>query len=174
MLKSLKMKEIRAKLDRIGKEGGKNFQNDEGLSPRAMRRHNPMTFLSALGELDLDGDWDPEAHDKQMSKLYVDDEGFDEIEKPVWDDDIDIDDIISEKPMQTSKKKKKKKKDAEEVEDGGVDIDVMDADVEKIEDDEEWDGTEETRKRKLDEYMDEIYSMDFNDMVRPTLLQHLI
>jgi len=42
----------------------------------------------------------------------------------------------------------------------------MDADVEQPEmDDEEWDGTEEMRKRKLDEYMDEIYGLDFNDMV---------
>jgi protein KRI1 len=47
----------------------------------------------------------------------------------------------------------------------------MDADVERPaaeEDDEEaWDGTEEMRKRVLEKYMDEIYGLDFNDMVRP-------
>lgn len=32
-------------------------------------------------------------------------------------------------------------------------------------DDEEWDGTEEMRKKKLDEYMDELYGMEFNDIV---------
>jgi protein KRI1 len=30
-LKALKMKEIRAKLERIGREGGKNFDEDQGL-----------------------------------------------------------------------------------------------------------------------------------------------
>jgi protein KRI1 len=29
-LKSLKMKELRAKLERIGREGGKDFENDTG------------------------------------------------------------------------------------------------------------------------------------------------
>lgn len=33
-------------------------------------------------------------------------------------------------------------------------------------DDEEWDGSEEMRKRKLDEYMNELYGMEFNDIVR--------
>jgi protein KRI1 len=46
----------------------------------------------------------------------------------------------------------------------GVDVNAMDADAERVDDD-EWDGTEEMRKRKLDEYMDEIYGLDFNDMV---------
>lgn len=32
-------------------------------------------------------------------------------------------------------------------------------------DEEEWDGTEEMRKRKLDEYMDELYGLEFNDIV---------
>ena len=30
---------------------------------------------------------------------------------------------------------------------------------------EEWDGTEEMRKKVLNKYMDEIYGMDFNDVV---------
>ncbi|KAJ3525200.1 hypothetical protein NM688_g8440 [Phlebia brevispora] len=41
----------------------------------------------------------------------------------------------------------------------------MDADVEKFTDGEEWDGTEEMRKRKLEEYMDEVYGLEFNDIV---------
>ncbi|KAF7294012.1 Kri1-C domain-containing protein [Mycena kentingensis (nom. inval.)] len=32
-------------------------------------------------------------------------------------------------------------------------------------DDEEWDGTEEMRKRKLKQWVDEIYALDFNDIV---------
>lgn len=103
-----------------------------------------------------------------MAGLYGEDE-IDPDDKPQWDDDIDIGDIVSEEEQeQVSKKqkKKKKKKGKEEEEDGGVDVDAMDADVEHDGDDEEWDGTEEMRKRKLDEYMDEIYGLDFNDIVR--------
>ena len=124
---------------------------------------------TALQGLDLEGEWDPEAHDQQMSGLYGTDDDVD-VEKPQWDEDIDIEDIIpnhSEVSEPNAKKKKKKKKQAErgEESDLGVDVDTMDADVEKPVDDEEWDGTEEMRKRKLDEYMDEIYGLDFNDMV---------
>ncbi|KAL1759954.1 KRI1-like family C-terminal-domain-containing protein [Schizophyllum commune] len=154
-LKALKMKEIRAKLDRIGREGGKDLEHD-----------------AALQELDLEADWDPEAHDRQMAGLYGDDFEGDE-EKPTWDDDIDIGDIpMSDDDAQPvskkdKKKKKKKKKDEDEDMDAdGVDIDAMDADAPPPDhDDEEWDGTEEMRKRKLDEYMDELYGLDFNDMV---------
>jgi len=132
--------------------------------------------MIALQELDLEGDWDPDAHDRQMAGLYGDDETVDD-GKPQWDDEIDIGDIpISndEEPVKTVKKKKKKKKgkEADSVDQGeGVDVDAMDADVERIEDNEEWDGTEEMRKKKLDEYMEEIYGLDFNDMVRLLLLQ---
>ncbi|GLB37339.1 putative KRI1-like family protein [Lyophyllum shimeji] len=151
-LKSLKMKEIKAKLERIGLEGGKKLDGDE-----------------ALQELDLEGDWDPDSHDRQMAALYHEDDIADD-EKPQWDDDIDIGDIPLDEDIPptstTSKKKKKKKKiDENEQDDVGVDVDVMDADVAKTVDDEEWDGTEEMRKRKLDEYMDEIYALDFNDLV---------
>ncbi|KAK1231656.1 Kinetochore protein Spc24 [Marasmius sp. AFHP31] len=153
-MKALKMKELRAKLAKIEKEGGRSFQDDP-----------------ALHELDLDGDWDPDAHDRQMSGLYGDDAEYDEDDKPTWDDDIDIGDIYvpdDEQPAKSLKKekKKKKKKNKEAAnEEGGVDIDDMDADVERVDDDEEWDGTEEMRKRKLDEYMDDIYGLEFNDMV---------
>ncbi|KAL1744835.1 KRI1-like family C-terminal-domain-containing protein [Schizophyllum fasciatum] len=154
-LKALKMKEIRAKLDRIGREGGKDLERD-----------------AALQELDLEADWDPEAHDRQMAGLYGDDFEGDE-EKPTWDDDIDIGDIpmsdddARPAPKQDKKKKKKKKKGGDEdAEADGVDIDAMDADAPPPDhDDEEWDGTEDMRKRKLDEYMDELYGLDFNDMV---------
>ncbi len=85
------------------------------------------------------------------------------------DDDIDVTDIIHEEAESSEKKNKKKKKkkggDEEGVDESGVNVDEMDADVEMAVDEEEWDGTEEMRKRKLDEYMDEIYGLDFNDMV---------
>lgn len=55
--------------------------------------------------------------------------------------------------------------------DVGVDVDDMDAEGAPAElpgpgNDEEWDGTEEMRKRKLDEYMDELHGLEFNDIVR--------
>lgn len=173
-LKSLKMKEIREKLERIGKEGGKAIDETEGKAlPVYAAGHVLTTFNAhaALQELDLEGDWDPDAHDAQMSKIYNqdDDEEFDaDLEKPTWDDDIDIADIAppeNDSSEKKSKKKKKKKKGKEEVAaDEGVDIDEMDADVQGYADDEAWDGTEEMRKKKLDEYMDELYGLEFNDM----------
>jgi protein KRI1 len=128
--------------------------------------------LIALKDLDLDGDWDEKAHDKQMASLYdhTDEEGVDD-EKPQWEDDINIDDIAPQKEGETKRKKKKKKKNRDKDEEllgDGVDVDEMDADVERVVDDEEWDGTEEMRKRKLDEYMDDVYGLDFNDMVIPS------
>ena len=87
---------------------------------------------------------------------------FQDDDKPQWADDIDITDLVSDFEDEPSSKKRKKKKRKEDAQDGfgAVDVDRMDADV-----DEGWDDTEEMRKRKLDQYMDEIYELDFNDMV---------
>ncbi|CAL1711960.1 unnamed protein product [Somion occarium] len=155
-LKALKMKELRVKLEQIGKEGGKNLEE-----------------TIALQKLDLEADWDPEAHDRQMADIYGQEEDdilVDE-DKPTWDDDIDVADIVPPESegeegesSKKKKKKKKKKKDKEEWEQS-VDVDEMDADVQQYEDEEEWDGTEEMRKKKLEEYMDELYNLEFNDMV---------
>ncbi|KAI9063919.1 Krr1-domain-containing protein [Trametes sanguinea] len=154
-LKALKMKELQAKLERISQEGGKKIEEAQ-----------------ALEELDLEGEWDPAKHDQAMAKIYANDEPDEDVdeEKPQWDDDIDVGDIVPPEPedgeSKKKKKKKKKKKDEDAVDEGGVDIDEMDAEVERPpQDEEEWDGTEEMRKRKLEEYMDEIYGLDFNDMV---------
>jgi len=168
LLKKLKMKEIGTKLERIAREGGKDLENNPGKSyPSPIM---PLTLIiphEALQGLDLDGEWDPDVHDRQMAGLYGNVDDADN-EKPQWDDDINIDDILpaNKEPSQKSAKKKKKKKKNDENEgDLGVDVDAMDADVGKPADEEEWDGTEEMRKQKLDEYMDEIYGLDFNDMV---------
>ena len=105
-----------------------------------------------------------------MAELYANDAatfGEDDVvdeEKPTWDDDIDIADIAppdaeedehADGPSKKKKKKKKKKGEDDDMDAGGVDVDEMDADVERLPvDDEDWDGTEEMRKRKLEEYMD--------------------
>ena len=133
--------------------------------------------IIALQDLDLEGDWDPDAHDRQMAGIYAqdDDGGFHDEEKPTWDDDIDIDDIVP--PMASSSKKKRDKKDRKK---GKADVDE-DGDYEMGEGgevygedeewDEEWDGTEETRKKKLQEYMDSLLELEFNDVVSVNSLQ---
>ncbi|KAH9006285.1 Krr1-domain-containing protein, partial [Lactarius hatsudake] len=164
-LKGLKTRELEGKLERIGKEGG-------------------WVRSRALQALDLDGDWDATAHDRQMAAMLVETDGAGangDDEKPTWDDDIDIDHIAprSEDEAQhpstsinvkgRKKAKKKEKKKARDVDVDGVDMDEMDADA--LEDggnkwDEvEWDGTEDMRKRVLDQYMEELYELEFNDMV---------
>ena len=187
-MKALKMREIRRKLEMVGREAGlKKFSrgnNDD---------NDDNEYVDdALKELDLEGEWDPEKHDRQMAGLFDqdaevgedddawpgdfgDDGDLDSDGKPKWDDDIDIGDIAlpdddavvfhgdSRPSKGEKKKKKKKKKNGDEDEGGAVDIDAMDAEVQQ--NDEEWDGTEEMRERKLNEYMDEVYGLDFNDIV---------
>jgi protein KRI1 len=181
-MKALKMREIRRKLERVGREAG--------LKRISRGDNDDDEFVDeALKEFDLEGEWDPEKHDRQMAELFDrdaevgedddawagefgDDGELDSDGKPKWDDDIDIggialpDDALhgdSRKSKKEKKKKKKKKKKGDEDEDGAVDIDAIDAEHQQS--DEEWDGTEEMRKRKLNEYMDEVYGLDFNDIV---------
>lgn len=104
-------------------------------------------------------------------------------EKPMWEDDIDVDDIIppsgNEAPRASAAKerrkakKKERKKRMREDDDSAVDVDEMDADAPEdggsTWDGMEWDGTEEMRKRVLDQYMEELYGLEFNDMVRSPL-----
>ena len=188
-LKALKMREVRRKLEIIGRQAGlkgkekgkKGFAEDE----------DDGFIDEALRELDLEGDWNPEKHDQQMAGLFdrdadaFEDDGaggdedglvFDYDGKPVWDDDIDIGDIMPRgdddaaeagpSREEEKKKKKKRKKKDEGNDENAVDVDAMDADAEPVfQDDEEWDGTEEMRKRVLKKYMDHLDGLDFNDMV---------
>ncbi|KAI0262233.1 KRI1-like family C-terminal-domain-containing protein [Gloeopeniophorella convolvens] len=171
-LKGLKTREMRAKLERIGKEGG-------------------WADSQALEALDVDGDWDADAYDRQMAAVLAETEGGaddDDDEKPAWDDDVDIGDIVppsggngdgegrraadaKERKKAKKKEKKKKKRGGEDGGAGGIDTDDMDADADAAHeggaawDEMEWDGTEEMRKRVLDQYMEELYGLEFNDMV---------
>ena len=182
-MKALKQREVKRKLERIKWEGGLSGRGG-GEGEEVLR--------DLEVDLEFDGEWDAERHDERMRGLFAaegEEEGWggeddgvmlDDDGKPVWEDDIDIGDIPmseddaspakskrelkKEKKKKEKKEKKKKKKKGEDGDEGGVDVDFMDADVER-EEEEEWDGTEEMRKRKLDEYMDEIYGLDFNDLV---------
>ncbi|KAG8702227.1 hypothetical protein FRC08_003626 [Ceratobasidium sp. 394] len=179
-LKALKLREVREKLEQIRAEGGLGKPKAVGGKGKQKAEDEDGDEegedWGALGELDLDGDWDPEKHDAQMRSLYAEEGEYeDDGEKPTWDDEIDISDLVpstskaaADPSAKSGKKKKNKRKHDDEAEDAGVDPDEMDADVERPvvpEDEEQWDGTEEMRKRKLDEYMDQIYDLDFNDMV---------
>ena len=184
-LKGLKTRELEAKLERIGKEGG--WTHSRGSSS-LLTAYTLAVLLSvvrtALQALDLDGDWDAKAHDLHMAAMLVETDGAGgngDDEKPTWDDDIDIDYIVpqSEKEARHAstsldgkdrkKEKKNAKKKARDVDIDGVDVEEMDADA--LQDDGnkwsevEWDGTEEMRKRVLDQYMEELYGLEFNDMV---------
>lgn len=160
-MKALKLKELKGKLERIGKEGGL-----DALGPEA------------LEQLDLDADWDEGTHDQRMQEIFAGMEGDEaaeggKIEKPEWDDDIDISDIVHSKSSSSKKDKKKaKKKEKKKAESGnadGIDVDAMDADIlpeDGYDDDEEWDGTEDMRKRVLDTYIENTLSqLDFTDLV---------
>ena len=101
--------------------------------------------------------------DAHLTDVCITDDG--DAEKPVWEDDIDIDDIVppgntkSKAELKKERKKERKKKNKQAEEGAGVDEDEMDADADWDDwndDDEEWRGTEEERKRKVDAYMDEV------------------
>ncbi|KAG8697501.1 hypothetical protein FRC09_007817 [Ceratobasidium sp. 395] len=183
-LKALKLREVREKLEQVRAEGGLGMPKageSKGKQRAEYEGEDRVEYeededWGALGELDFDADWDPEKHDEQMRLLYAEEGDYeDDGEKPTWDNDIDISDLVpstsksaADPSVKSGKKKKKKKKQDDETEDAGVDPDEMDAEVERpavLEDEEEWDGTEEMRKRKLDEYMDQVYDLDFNDIV---------
>ena len=109
-----------------------------------------------------------------MAGIYApDDDGpFYEEEKPTWDDDIDIDDIVPPVASSSKKEKKKSKKDKKKSKTTGdedEDYELNEAGEaygeEEEWDDEEWDGTEDMRKKKLQEYMDSLLELDFDDVV---------
>ena len=144
-----------------------------------------MAICAALEALDLDADWDSDAHDQQMAAVLAETDGVGtggDDEKPTWDDEIDIGDIVppARRPDEASHasaakerkkaKKKERKKRMREDEGNAVDVEEMDADApthgEDGLDEVEWDGTDEMRKRVLDQYMEELYELEFNDMVR--------
>ncbi|KAE8245834.1 hypothetical protein A4X06_0g5385 [Tilletia controversa] len=114
--RELQREEVRERVKRILKEAGADEEDK-------------------FAHLDLDGDFDPNAHDQAMSTAfdqryyatgegapegaedYDDDPAEEDADgKPVWDDDIDIDDILGqqedeEEDAPGAKDKKKKKKD---------------------------------------------------------------
>lgn len=109
----------------------KNLKRQEIVDKLKKLREVTGSSAVELENLDLEGEFDPDAHDEAMQKAFGDAyyEGEDEGEKPVWDDDIEIDDIIQEHEATVGAggKKSKKAKQSHTGEDGEDRIE-MDAD----------------------------------------------
>ena len=90
----------------------KNLKRQEIVDKLKKLREVTGSSTMDLDGLDLEGDFDPDAHDKAMQKAFGDQyyEGEDDDEKPSWDDDINIDDIINEHEANTASSSKKSKK----------------------------------------------------------------
>ncbi|GAC98060.1 potential nucleolar ribosome biogenesis factor [Pseudozyma hubeiensis SY62] len=113
----------------------KNLKRQEIVDKLKKLREVTGSSAVDLDGLDLEGDFDPDSHDKAMQKAFGDQyyDGEDDDEKPSWDDDINIDDIIKDHEAATASSGKKGKKakqshaddedriemDADFMEDGG-------------------------------------------------------
>ncbi|KAJ1722217.1 Ribosome biogenesis protein Kri1 [Coemansia erecta] len=145
-----------------------------------------ITGNSVVGfdSLDLNGDFDPSKFDTQMDTIFNDNfYGHTDNEKPVWDDDIDIGDIVSggedEMPSKRGKKSSKKSKNAATHNDADDDGDfIMDADylddsqkpAARAANPEAVESSKSELKDKVSEYMDKYYQLDFEDVVGDDLL----
>ncbi|KIO33924.1 hypothetical protein M407DRAFT_17191 [Tulasnella calospora MUT 4182] len=181
--KNEKVKTLKEKLEEIGKEGGLNMAAAKATleSLDLDGDFDPAEFdkqMAAIYENDALYDdenmekpeWDD---DEAIYEEAMDDapEGSRHSDQAVNGQGEDTapqhqDKMEEAESGKEKRKKKKKKKGAEVQQDAGVDVNEMDAEVAQPKaDDEEWDGTEEMRKRVLKKYLDDIYKLDFNDMV---------
>ena len=172
-MKSLRKQELNEKLKILGNDAVK-FEN-----------------------LDLDAEFNPEAHDKAMRDAYENDDEYDPEfgeEKPEWEDDINIDDIVeaednepdpdnmdadyingeddSKITMSKRERKKAKKKAKLEAKNGDKYDDEedinMDADQLPQQDEineEDIPKTAEERRAKLEEWLDDYYKLDYEDVI---------
>lgn len=155
--KELEQKQKMEELKRL-----KNLKKREILDK--LRKIQDITGAEVEGfeDLDIDGDFDPDAYDQKMANIYSQ-EYYTEADKkkPVFEDDIDIGDIYEAEPK--GKKLKKAKKGHVEEDEDDEDLD-MDAD--------HLPGgqvyvKEETGKRKkeLDRALEDMYALDYEDMI---------
>jgi len=154
-LKALKRKEVEDKLLKIVEAGGKG--------------------AAGLDEMDLEGDWDPEEHDRKMAAAYGGDyEGAEDDDfKPTWDDDIDIGDIEmsgdeeeaadegedeGEEGKGKSKREKSrdKKKQQKAAKTEGFPSELLERAKQ---------GADDARKQLLDQMVDDYYALDYEDKV---------
>ncbi|EFP77203.2 hypothetical protein PGT21_009875 [Puccinia graminis f. sp. tritici] len=188
-VKARKDEEKRQRMEEL--ERMKALKKDEVLKKLEIIRKNAGAEDCNLDDIDLDSDFDPESHDRRMQQVFDNDfyGKTDPDGKPVWDDDIEIDDILPDAapvqeeinfepggdaydPLAPGGKKlsKKMKRLAKAEKKRGV---VQNMEPEKEEEGpdhtEEVDDLEglspEERKRKLLEALDEYHKLDCEDMI---------
>lgn len=143
--KNLKKREIVEKLKQLREATGSagEYCRRQGIKKRT--RADEILYAGiGFDDVDLEADFDPDAHDKQMQGAFDDgyyEEGEDEeMEKPTWDDDIDISDILGAEGSKKAKAKgKEAKAAAADDEDGPIEMDAdflpgEEADVRGIDD----------------------------------------
>ncbi|KAJ2730747.1 Ribosome biogenesis protein Kri1 [Coemansia sp. BCRC 34962] len=187
---SLRRKDERRKLARErAKERKAELKKEKSEELKRLKNQKKKDILEKLKEiqgitgnkmvgfdaLDLDGDFDPAKFDSKMDEIFGGDDASAQIdlEKPTWDDDIDIGDLVSDDDEQagSSKKGKKSKKSKKKCSDKAEEDFIMDADY--------LDGAGSSARRaaavdpaqrdqlkdKVSEYMDKYYQLDFEDIV---------
>ncbi|KAJ2909317.1 Ribosome biogenesis protein Kri1, partial [Coemansia aciculifera] len=189
---SLRRKDERRKLARErAKERKAELKKDKAEDLKKLKNQKKKDILEKLKEiqgitgnktvgfdaLDLDGDFDPAKFDSKMDEIFGDSAQVD-LEKPTWDDDIDIGDLVSdgEEQLASSSKKSKKAKKSKK----SKQADSYDADNDFIMDADYLDGGADASvahptvvdsakrdqlKDKVSEYMDKYYQLDFEDIV---------
>ena len=176
-LKSLKRQEIADKLRVLREASGSDNRMDG----------------DAFDGIDLDADFDPAEHDRVMQRQFNDDyyARTDEDGKPVWDDDVEIDDILAE---HTEKPRKRKRSGAVEMDadfEQGADVKMSkkdkkaakkaekkaakkartheseDAavDVDDMDASVQHGADPESRRQRAHELMDEYYGLGYEDMI---------
>lgn len=135
-LKNLKMAEIKKKLEKITK-----------VSAIPSSKINIEDIAD-----EMEGDFDPEKHDKLLKKLIPDEDGGEDEGKPVFSSDSEIDYTSDE---EDEKKKPAVKKATKAIKKA----------LKKAQKSEETDEADEAEKARLSKYLDEIYNLDYEDLI---------
>lgn len=174
-MKALKRKEVEEKLLKLLEVAGEGTTGLDGI--------------------DLEGDWDPEEHDRKMAEIYGEEYGGvtevsplymtvhsvadallqDPEFKPVWDDDIDISDLQALEdgasgdeaydPSAAVVKAKKDKKGKRKRDDEGFPTALMEAAQR---------GGDKERAALLESMVDDYYGLDYEDKVGRPSCSHWI
>ncbi|CAG8661826.1 13530_t:CDS:2, partial [Acaulospora morrowiae] len=120
-------------------------------------------------EIDLEEDFDPDKYDEKMHKVFGNDYYDQEVdsEKPEWGDDIDIGDLVSGNNVVKAIEEDDFIMDADYLP-GGERYDETKADLTKSEKKKLEREEKKKVKRKFDEYLDEYYQLDYEDIIGDT------
>ncbi|GMF34806.1 unnamed protein product [Phytophthora lilii] len=156
-LKNLKQAEIEQKLKKVARLMGEP-EGTAGLKPE-----------------DLEGDFDPEEYDKRMQAVFDEqyyDEDDDDMEKPTWDEEEDKE-LFGGLPADPEEDEENAAKSSEEAVEGsneGEEEQEEDEEDEEEEQDEKEEAppkkmTMEEMQREKQKYLDELYSLDYEDLI---------